>query len=119
MPKTYAHLMGPLLDPVLDVRVAENKTQFVKSWRWRKGVLGPLLCKKSKKRMWKGDVRRTPEGRDWETPRRENGKEADEQTTLALRNLMANEVAALGWEWDDGNAVHALPALLQTQHMFP
>lgn len=38
---------------------------------------------------------------------------------FTLRDLKANEEVVLGWEWDDGNAVHALPAVLQTPHMFP
>jgi hypothetical protein len=55
----------------------------------------------------------------------EDGKEeTDEQKTLgfavfALRDLKANEEVVLGWEWDDGNAVHALPALIETPNMFP
>lgn len=61
---------------------------------------------------------------DRETPRREDGKEADEQKTVAfaifaLRDLKANEEVVKGWEWDDRNAVQALPALSQTPHMFP
>ena len=35
------------------------------------------------------------------------------------RDLKAGEGIELGWEWDDGNAVHMLPVLLKIQHMFP
>jgi uncharacterized protein len=36
------------------------------------------------------------------------------------RDLKDNEEVVLGWEWDDGNAVHNLPALLKkTPHIFP
>ena len=37
---------------------------------------------------------------------------------FALRDIKANEEVILGWEWDDGNAVHHLPALIETPHMF-
>jgi len=38
---------------------------------------------------------------------------------FALRDLKVVEEIVLGWEWDDGNAVHTLPALLKTPHTFP
>jgi hypothetical protein len=38
---------------------------------------------------------------------------------FALRDLKVGQEIVLGWEWDDGNAVHTLPALLKTPHMFP
>ncbi|EIM83910.1 uncharacterized protein STEHIDRAFT_113147 [Stereum hirsutum FP-91666 SS1] len=34
------------------------------------------------------------------------------------RDLKANEAVILGWEWDDGNAIHALPALIEAPHFF-
>ncbi|KAF8950658.1 hypothetical protein BDZ97DRAFT_1933627 [Flammula alnicola] len=45
-------------------------------------------------------------------------KAAAEEGTLSfgvftLRDLKAGEEIVLGWEWDDGNMVHNLPALLQ------
>lgn len=90
----------------------------------------PVLCKKSrdeerrKEWTWKSDARKRSDGaRSGKTPKREEGKEVDEQTTpafaiFALRDLKANETVVLGWEWDDGNTVYTLPALLQTGHMF-
>lgn len=48
----------------------------------------------------------------------------DDETTLsfavfASRDLKADEEVILGWEWDDGNAIHSLSALIQTSHIFP
>lgn len=37
---------------------------------------------------------------------------------FALRDIKANEEVVLGWEWDDGNAVHHLPALIEMPHLF-
>ncbi|KAJ8453440.1 hypothetical protein ONZ45_g19718 [Pleurotus djamor] len=37
---------------------------------------------------------------------------------FALRDLKANEEVVLGWEWDDGSAIHHLPAAIQSQHLF-
>jgi len=33
---------------------------------------------------------------------------------IALRDLRADEEIVLGWEWDDGHAVHMLPALMES-----
>ncbi|KAG9308667.1 hypothetical protein JVU11DRAFT_11624 [Chiua virens] len=37
---------------------------------------------------------------------------------FALRDLRADEEIVLGWEWDDGHAVHTLPALMESPGMF-
>lgn len=37
---------------------------------------------------------------------------------FALRDLRADEEIVLGWEWDDGHAVHRLPALIESPGMF-
>ena len=38
---------------------------------------------------------------------------------LALMDLKAQEEVVLGWEWDDENVVHHLPALIQSPLTFP
>ncbi|KAF9003684.1 hypothetical protein BDQ17DRAFT_1425178 [Cyathus striatus] len=38
---------------------------------------------------------------------------------FAVRDLKASEEVVLGWEWDDGNAIHSLPALIESPQMFP
>ncbi|KAF8956782.1 hypothetical protein BDZ97DRAFT_1670954 [Flammula alnicola] len=96
MPKPFVHLFGPPLDLALDSRIVGNQGRFVRSGCRPNAVLRPVLC----------------------------DKPAAEEETLgfgvfALRDLKAGEEIVLGWEWDDGNAVHNLPALLQTPHMFP
>jgi hypothetical protein len=52
----------------------------------------------------------------------EQQKAEDDQmlsfAVFALRDLKQGEEVVLGWEWDDGNAVHALPALIKTPHLF-
>ncbi|PPQ74764.1 hypothetical protein CVT24_003189 [Panaeolus cyanescens] len=54
---------------------------------------------------------------------RDGGDEDEDDTTLgfalfATRDLKANEEVVLGWEWDDGNVVHLLPALMDCPGMF-
>ncbi|KAG5640400.1 hypothetical protein DXG03_008804, partial [Asterophora parasitica] len=38
---------------------------------------------------------------------------------FALRDLKAHEEVVLGWEWDDGHAVHALPAFVKAGSSIP
>jgi uncharacterized protein len=99
-PKPFVHLIGPPLDLALDARQAGNEARWARNGCRPNAVLKPVLC---------------PE---------ERHKRADPETTLgfgvfALRDLAAGEEIVLGWEWDDGNAIHALPALVRNQDMFP
>jgi len=119
MPKPFVHLMGPPLDVALDARVVGDQGRFARNGCRPNAVLRPVLCSKAK------------EGNDKERHKREAGKkhaenrdETDEDDdtltfgVFALRDLKANEEVVLGWEWDDGNAVHSLPALIESPHMF-
>lgn len=65
-------------------------------------------------------MRRMSECRDRETPRRvQEGGTTSALADFVLRDLKADEVVVLGWEWDDESAVHALPALFQPSYVFP
>ena len=94
MPKPFVHLMGPPLGVALDARQVGNEGRFVRSGCRPNAVLRPVLCE-------------------------QKGEETLGFGVFALRDLRVGEEVVLGWEWDDGNAVHTLPALLKTQHMFP
>ncbi|KAH7928022.1 hypothetical protein BV22DRAFT_1126923 [Leucogyrophana mollusca] len=103
MPKPFVHLFGPPLDVTLDSRITGDQSRFARSGCRPNAVLRPVLCSQSKESHAVG---------------------AGEDETLsfgvfALRDLKANEEVVLGWEWDDGNAVHSLPALIESPHMFP
>jgi uncharacterized protein len=54
--------------------------------------------------------------------RGESSKSGDSEMltfgVFALRDIKVNEEVVLGWEWDDGNAVHHLPALIESPHLF-
>lgn len=94
MPKPFVHLMGPPLDVALDARIAGNHGRFARWGCKPNAVLRPVLC------------------------------DRDDDCSLsfgvfALRDLKANEEVVLGWEWDDGNAIHSLPALLEAPDTFP
>ncbi|KAF9031329.1 hypothetical protein BJ165DRAFT_1358385 [Panaeolus papilionaceus] len=112
MPRPFVHLMGPPLDLSLDGRCVGNEARWVRSGCVPNAVLKPVLCREGKARRRKGKV--------------EMGKEKagdEDDTTLgfalfATRDLKANEEVVLGWEWDDGNVVHLLPALMDAPGMF-
>ncbi|KAI0029198.1 hypothetical protein K488DRAFT_80307 [Vararia minispora EC-137] len=101
MPRPFVHLVGQPLNLALDARVSGNDARFVRSGCRPNAVLRPVLCPASKR------------------------SKQDETTTgisfgiFALRDLKVNEEIVLGWEWDDGNAIHHLPALLRSPEIFP
>ncbi|TFK73799.1 hypothetical protein BDN72DRAFT_134269 [Pluteus cervinus] len=105
MPKPFVHLVGPPLDVALDARLSGNKSRFVRSGCKPNAVLRPVLCPRPNSPLLDANGDRS--------------KETLSFGVFALRDLKANEEVVLGWEWDDGNAVHSLPALIETPHMFP
>ncbi|KAE9390157.1 hypothetical protein BT96DRAFT_1002538 [Gymnopus androsaceus JB14] len=56
-------------------------------------------------------------------PEGDSDSDSDPQTLsfaiFALRDLKADEEVVLGWEWDDANVVHLLPALVEGKGVFP
>ncbi|KXN90228.1 SET domain-containing protein 3 [Leucoagaricus sp. SymC.cos] len=92
MPKPFVHLIGPPLDLALDARLSGHKSRFVRSGCRPNAVLRPTLCQQSSSLSF---------------------------GVFALRDLKPNEEVILGWEWDDGNVVHSLPALIETPQIFP
>ncbi|KAF8188746.1 hypothetical protein BJ912DRAFT_851154 [Pholiota molesta] len=131
MPKPHVHLLGPPLGVALDARGAGGEGRFVR-WGCRpNAVLRPVLCREGRGKTAKFGVRYErrkeegvgdKEGEDKEEME-EKAKDEDETTlgfaVFALRDLRAGEEVVLGWEWDDGHAVHRLPALLRAPGMFP
>ncbi|KAF9074551.1 hypothetical protein BDP27DRAFT_1176974, partial [Rhodocollybia butyracea] len=101
MPKPRVHLMGPPLDLALDARggkMGSGMGTFVRSGCRPNAVLRPVICDNKQ-------------------------SEPDSDSSLsfalfALRDLKANEEVVLGWEWDDANVVHLLPALLRDESVF-
>ncbi|KAI0053958.1 hypothetical protein FA95DRAFT_1507405 [Auriscalpium vulgare] len=109
MPKPFVHLFGPPLDVALDARITGNEARFVRSGCRPNAVLRPVICPTAKS----AHVRERADTCE------ETGEDVLTFGVFALRDLKANEEVVLGWEWDDGNAVHNLPALIETPHMFP
>jgi hypothetical protein len=136
MPKPFVHLLGPPLDVALDARITGGVGRFVRSGCWPNAVLRPVLCDakgKARAKEKERDMRRAsqdkmkmrPEQQPGARPPEEEGGEGGEGeqpmlsfAVFALRDLKQGEEVVLGWEWDDGNAVHALPALIQAPHLF-
>jgi SET domain-containing protein len=99
MPKPYVHLLGPPLDVALDARIVGDHGRFARWGCKPNAALRPILCERG-------------------------SKETDDESTLgfgvfATKDMKADEEIVLGWEWDDGNAVHLLPALLEALGTFP
>ena len=92
MPKPFVHLFGPPLDVALDSRLAGNHGRFAKSSCRPNAVLRRLLCDDSDNLGF---------------------------GVFALHDLKVNKEVVLGSEWDDGNAIHNLSALLKTPRIFP
>ena len=107
MPKPFVHLIGPPLDLALDTRITGDKARFVRSGCRPNAVLRPVLCR-AKSAQKNGEEHRV-----------DNDETTLSFAVFASRDLKADEEVILGWEWDDGNAVHSLPALIETPHIFP
>ena len=92
MPKPFVHLIGPPLDVALDARICGSDARFARSGCRPNAVVRPCLHPDS--------------------PTLTFG-------LFALRDLKPGEEVVLGWEWDDANVVHSLPALIQSPNLFP
>ena len=114
MPKPYVHLFGPPLDVALDARIAGDQSRFVRSGCRPNAVLRPMLCGARSRKAGKDEGEK--EGKE---EREREGEEAVTFGIFALRDLKANEEIVLGWEWDDENVVHHLPALIRSPFAFP
>ncbi|KAI0363546.1 hypothetical protein BV20DRAFT_1031184 [Pilatotrama ljubarskyi] len=101
MPKPFVHLIGPPLDVALDSRFTGDQSRFVRSGCRPNAVIRPVLCPSSSKKPC--------------AP----AEDSLSFGIFALRDLKANEEVVLGWEWDDGNVVHHLPALIESPFAFP
>jgi uncharacterized protein len=89
MPKPVVNLSSPLSDMTINSRYASR--------RQPNAVLRPAMC-------------------------RQPGEPPSDSlsfTVHALRNLRADEEIVLGWEWDDGQALHSLPANIEAPSVFP
>ncbi|KAF5367560.1 hypothetical protein D9758_003644 [Tetrapyrgos nigripes] len=130
MPKPYVHLIGPPLDVALDARVAGGKGRWARSGCRPNAVLRPVVCDvpdaEKSKRKGKEDRDRV-DGKERAKGRKGKNDATNSETDLqtlafgifALRDLKADEEVVLGWEWDDGNVIHQLPALLKEEGTFP
>ncbi|KAF6747304.1 hypothetical protein DFP72DRAFT_920432 [Ephemerocybe angulata] len=95
-PKPFVHLVGAPWNVALDARMAGNESRFVRVGCRPNAVLRPVLCGEPKE----GDDSGLKFG------------------IFATQDLKENEEIVLGWEWDDGNVVHRLPAIVQDPWMF-
>ena len=103
MPKPFVHLIGPPLDLALDSRITGGEARFARSGCRPNAVLRPMICDQPK-------ARKEGAGSD-DGPGISFG-------VFALRDMKANEEVVLGWEWDDGHAVHHLPTLIESPGLY-
>ncbi|KAJ3827302.1 Le.MFB1 [Lentinula raphanica] len=122
MPKPKVHLLGPPLDLSLDARGKGGKARFVRSGCRPNAVLRPVLCSEKRERGPNPNPARQHDLGSTERAGSLGVSESPESLSFAifaLRDLKAEEEIVLGWEWDDANVVHLLPALLEDQGIFP
>ena len=103
MPKPFVHLIGPPLDLALDSRITGSEARFARSGCRPNAVLRPMICN--------------------QLERRKKKPSSDEESGMsfgvfALRDIKANEEVVLGWEWDDGHAIHHLPTLIESPGLY-
>ncbi|KAJ7443102.1 hypothetical protein FB451DRAFT_1057105, partial [Mycena latifolia] len=106
-PKRFVHLVGPPLDLALDARGVGGRARWVRSGCWPNAELRAYVCGGGAGEGERREKREKREGLD-EGGRRE-GKVGEPRThfgIFATRALRAGEEIVVGWEWDDGNAVH-------------
>lgn len=103
MPKPFVHLIGPPLDLALDSRITGNEARFARSGCRPNAVLRPMICHRPKDRKRSADSDEEP---------------GISFGVFALRDIRADEEVVLGWEWDDGHAVHHLPTLIESPGLY-
>ncbi|KAJ7071883.1 hypothetical protein B0H15DRAFT_762865, partial [Mycena belliarum] len=106
VPRRFVHLVGPPLDVALDARGVGGRARWVRSGCWPNAELRAYVCGGGDGAGWEGR-----EGRGYERRGERDGVRTEEAARthfgiFATRALRAGEEIVLGWEWDDGNAVH-------------
>ncbi|EFI26830.1 hypothetical protein CC1G_15232 [Coprinopsis cinerea okayama7 len=135
LPKPFVHLLGKPWDLALDSRMVGCEGRFVRSGCRPNAVLRPVICEdaavstRSSASSRKRRKSSNSKGRDKDGGGKDkdggNGEDVEEEEEaplkfglFALRDLKENEEVVLGWEWDDGNVVHTLPAVVESPWMF-
>ncbi|KAF9232900.1 hypothetical protein BU15DRAFT_54562 [Melanogaster broomeanus] len=114
MGKPQMRLVGGGWEVGLDARRSGNaKARWARCGCWPNAVVRPVICAQAQ-------PRHADESSDQDDPASDS--DADPTTLsfalFALRDLRADEEIVLGWEWDDGHAVHMLPALMESPGIF-
>ncbi|KAI9573435.1 hypothetical protein HD554DRAFT_2012767, partial [Boletus coccyginus] len=112
MGKPHVRLVGGGWGVGLDARnVEDSKARWARCGCWPNAVVRPVICKQQ-----------TDDSSDQDDVPPTSDSDADPTSLsfalFALRDLRADEEIVLGWEWDDGHAVHTLPALMESPGLF-
>ncbi|KAJ7745529.1 hypothetical protein DFH07DRAFT_748821 [Mycena maculata] len=99
VPKRFVHIVGPPLEVALDARGRGGRGRWVRSGCWPNAEVRAYVCP--------GAGERDARGRGSGRQAREREDEARTHFGIfATRALREGEEIVVGWEWDDGNAVH-------------
>ncbi|KIJ18048.1 hypothetical protein PAXINDRAFT_58298, partial [Paxillus involutus ATCC 200175] len=111
MGKPQVRLVGGGWGVGIDAREIRGSSRWARCGCWPNAVLRPVICAGTRAAENKGE-----KGRQHRAGYPASDSDTDPTTLsfalFALRDLKAEEEIVLGWEWDDGHAVHMLPALM-------
>ncbi|TFK21435.1 hypothetical protein FA15DRAFT_597869 [Coprinopsis marcescibilis] len=110
LPKPFVRLLGEPVGLALDARMVGCEGRFVRCGCRPNAVLRPVLCDE--------DGAGREKEKDGEGGGDGDGKEGMDFGIFATRDLKEGEEIVLGWEWDDGNVVHVLPAVVEEPWAF-
>ncbi|KAH6912399.1 hypothetical protein BKA70DRAFT_1098806 [Coprinopsis sp. MPI-PUGE-AT-0042] len=124
-PRPFVHLEGGRGGLALDSRMVGNEMRWARNGCRPNAVLRPVICNpapsaaRERRRDQAGGKENDAGTGNVKEKEKEDGKEGEEDDPVlkfglfALRDVKPNEEIVLGWEWDDGNVVHVLPAVLE------
>ncbi|KAJ7245247.1 hypothetical protein C8J57DRAFT_1190950 [Mycena rebaudengoi] len=113
-PKRFVHIVGPPLDVALDARGVGGRARWARRGCYPNAAVRAWVCGGAshggEEAGAGGDGGKAGKGEDTE------GDTTTRFGLFATRALAQGEEVVVGWEWDDGNAVHRLEEVCGQGH---